>query len=88
SLVQAKGSLRDPRVQLASFREIFSSNRIEPETVKNITIDSTAFNRESLLILFGLLDSFFPAAKKRVVYVSPDEYGDWLSAGFQQVRNV
>jgi hypothetical protein len=88
SLVVTKGSLRNPSVQLNSLRELFGSKRIDPESVKNITVDSTAFNRESLLILFGLIDSYFPSAKRRVLYVSPDGYGDWLSAGFQQVRNV
>lgn len=86
SVVQTKGSLRDPRVQLAGFRELFS--KLDSDLIRNITIDSTAFNRESLLIMFGLLDNYFPSAKKRVVYVSPDGYGEWLSAGFQQVRNV
>jgi hypothetical protein len=88
ALVEIKGNLRNPSAQLNSFRELFGGKRIDPDSVKNITVDSTAFNRESLLILFGLLDSYFPSAKKRVLYVSPEGYGDWLSTGFQQVRNV
>jgi hypothetical protein len=88
TFVQTKGSLCNPSVQLNSFRDLFGGKRIDPDSVKNVTVDSTAFNRESLLILFGLLDSYFPSAKKRVLYVSPEGYGDWLSTGFQQVRNV
>ena len=84
----AKGSLQKPSVQLQSFKGLFARPEIAGRPPKSITIDATAFNRETLLILSGLLDAFFPQAKKRIVYVSPESYGEWLSAGFQQVRNV
>jgi hypothetical protein len=85
---QAKGSLQKPSVQLESLQGIFARKGSDCESVTRITVDATAFNRETLLILFGLLDTYFPIARKRVVYVSPEKYGDWLSAGFQKVRNV
>jgi hypothetical protein len=85
---QAKGSLQKPSVQLESLQGIFARKGFDSDSVKRITVDATAFNRETLLILFGLLDTYFPGAKKRVVYVSPAKYGDWLSAGFQKVRNI
>ncbi|MGA7497925.1 MAG: hypothetical protein WBX00_14465 [Isosphaeraceae bacterium] len=84
----AKGSLLRPSVQLESLRSIFSRKALDREAVKSITIDATSFNRETLLMLFGLFEVFFPRARTRVFYVSPVKYGDWLSAGFKQVRNV
>jgi hypothetical protein len=83
----AKGVILEPKVQLGSFQAIFSKLG-GPDDVKNITIDATTFNRETLLILLGLTDTFFPKSRKRIVYVSPAGYGSWLSGGFQQVRNV
>ncbi len=84
----AKGSLLRPGVQLDSFRSIFSRKDLDRESVRAITIDATSFNRETLLILLGLLEAFFSNAQIRVFYVSPADYGDWLSRGFKQVRNV
>ncbi len=80
ALVEVKGSLCNPSVQLNSFRDLFANKRIDPESVKNVTIDLTCLQPgEPADPLFELLDSYFPAAKKRVLYVSPEGYGDWLS---------
>ena len=84
----AKGSLLNPRIQLESLRSIFARRALDQEAVKSITIDATSFNRETLLMLLGSIEAFFPGARTRIFYVTPVKYGEWLSRGFKQVRNV
>ncbi|WP_165233526.1 hypothetical protein [Aquisphaera insulae] len=85
---QAQGSLVRPGVQLETFTKIFTRRGFDRESVRSITLDATSFNRETLLMLLGIIEFAFPKARIRVFYVSPVTYGDWLSAGFKQVRNV
>ncbi|MGA2705137.1 MAG: hypothetical protein ABSH35_29095 [Isosphaeraceae bacterium] len=87
-VLPAQGSLFRPGIQLESFKKLFSRRGFDRESVRTITLDATSFNRETLLILLGLIEFAFPRARIRVFYVSPVTYGDWLSAGFTQVRNV
>jgi hypothetical protein len=53
-----------------------------------VTVDTTTFNRESLLTAMALLRNHFPASKIRVAYTSPQKHGEWLSQGYRSVRNV
>jgi hypothetical protein len=54
----------------------------------NITVDVTSFNRESLLVAFNILYSLSNNITTRVLYVSPEEHGEWLTKGHRLVRNV
>lgn len=83
-----QGSLIRPGIQLESFMKMFSKRGFDKASVRTITLDATSFNRETLLILLGIIEFAFPNSRMRVFYVSPVSYGDWLSAGFKQVRNV
>jgi len=82
-----EGSVSDPVKQFKAIKdallEIGASN-----SFRAITIDSTTFNREALLVAMALIRTNFSSAMTRVLYVSPLEHGDWLSRGFREVRSI
>ena len=53
-----------------------------------VSVDTTTFTRESLLVACALLRQQFPAGRFRMLYSSPKKHGKWLSHGFRCVRNV
>jgi hypothetical protein len=82
-----EGSLNDPVKQFTAIKNAILN--IEPSTSLNaITIDSTTFNREALLVAMALLRTNYPSSTIRILYVSPSKHGEWLSRGFREVRSV
>lgn len=53
-----------------------------------VTIDVTSFNREALFVSFNILQSLTEDITTRILYVSPEEYGDWLTEGHRKTRNI
>lgn len=80
------GSWLQPIEQLTAIRGCVDA--FAKDGLRRITIDATAFTRESLLVFIGLLRHRLPGSQVRVLYVSPTGHGDWLSKGCRQVRNV
>ena len=83
----AEGSLYDPHKQLDALR----SNLWLDETHDHqcaVTIDTTTFNREALIVCCALLKANIRSMAIQAVYVSPIRHGSWLSRGFRSVRNV
>jgi hypothetical protein len=85
---QVEGSWRDPRLQLIALRKAIAPADAGQPTDLSITIDTTTFNRESLLTTSALLRTHYPDSTIRVLYTSPNKHGEWLSHGFRHVRNV
>lgn len=83
-----EGSLFDAPKQLETLRKALLTDWQPQDQQPTVTIDTTTFNRESLLIASALLRSFEPKPTVRAVYVSPSDHGPWLSRGFRSVRNV
>lgn len=83
-----EGSIEDPIFQLEELRSSLNYANNYIESIDSVTVDITTFNRESLLILFNLLNSWHPKVELDVLYVSPREYGEWLSRGYKTIRNV
>lgn len=83
-----EGSWLDPKRQLLALRRALVTSGYEPMQDFAVTIDTTTFNRESLLTAVALLRNHFPASKIRVSYTSPQKHGEWLSQGYRNVRNV
>lgn len=53
-----------------------------------VSIDSTTFTREILITVLTLLSKRFQNIKARMLYVSTEEYGEWLSSGHHDTRNI
>lgn len=83
-----EGSINDPIEQLNVIRRVLESLDERIDKVQSITIDTTTFTRETLLILLNILSSWYPQAEIDILYVSPKEYGKWLSRGHRDLRNV
>jgi glutaredoxin-related protein len=86
-ILDITGSQADSLKQFINIRKCLLQLK-EQSTIKRITIDSTTFNREALIIITHLLRVYWPSAKIRVLYVSPDNYGEWLSKGFKRVKSI
>jgi len=81
------GGWLDAKEQFTAVRDALKSATFNaPEA--SITVDITTFNREALLVAMALIRSLFPQAHIRILYVSPEEHGEWLSRGFRCVRNI
>jgi len=80
------GSWLEADEQLFSLRQ--GLQILDKKDSLNITIDVTTFNREALLVSFNILYSICDEINTRVLYVSPQKHGNWLSKGHQSVRNV
>jgi hypothetical protein len=81
------GNWEQADIQVRALRDAF--DLVQPNaTVERITIDATTFNRESLIVCLALLRSQFPHSRVRLLYVSPERHGTWLSRGFRKVRNI
>jgi len=83
-----KGSWLNAVDQLLSLKSALASEVYEKTRHGAITFDCTTFNRESLLTVGLLLRTHYASAQIRVLYVSPENHGQWLSRGFRAVRNV
>lgn len=81
-----EGSWLDAGKQLHSIRE--GLQPLKRKEKLNITADVTTFNREALLVCFNMLYSVCDEVTARVLYMSPEEYGSWLSKGHRYVRNI
>jgi hypothetical protein len=53
-----------------------------------VSIDSTTFTREILISILTLLSKRFQNLRARMLYVSTEEYGEWLSSGHHDTRNI
>lgn len=84
----ARGSWIDAKKQLMAIRSCMIPERKAHPVDSTITIDTTTFNRESLLVSFLLLRKHFKNARVRTLYVSPQGHGAWLTRGFRLIRNV
>lgn len=83
-----EGSWLNAKDQLISLRDALVPGNCEQQQEAVITLDTTTFNREALLTAAVLLRTRFPKSDIRAVYVSPEDYGEWLSRGFRCVRSV
>ena len=83
-----KGSWLDAVEQLQALKIALGSKIDENVRHGAISFDCTTFNRESLLTAGLLLRTYYESAQIRVLYVSPENHGQWLSRGFRTVRNV
>lgn len=84
----ARGSWIDAKEQLKAIKKCLSpEGRAHLHDVA-ITIDTTTFNRESLLVSILLLRKYYKNARIRTLYVSPQGHGQWLTRGFRLIRNV
>lgn len=81
-----KGSWLQASSQVIQLREALSV--LAERDSLNITVDVTTFNREALMVAFNILYSLSNNIITRILYISPNEYGDWLSEGHRMVRNV
>lgn len=84
----AEGSIEDPILQLNQLRDALSFADNDGTDIQSITVDITTFNREALLTLLNLLNSWYSDAELDILYASPLTYGDWLSRGHKNIRNV
>ena len=82
-----KGSWENAFAQVEAMRDAFGYISAG-QTPLRITIDTTTFNREALIVSLALLTSRFPSARIRALYVSPEHHGDWLSRGYRNVRSI
>lgn len=80
------GSWLDAAKQLYQLREGFSV--LSERDSLRLTVDVTSFNRESMMVAFNILYSLSNDITTQILYVSPEEYGEWLSKGYRMVRNV
>jgi|SRR5579871_56680 len=88
-VIEARGSWLDPQKQFEALQgAIIEQNLRGAEFVRSVSLDATTFNREALLVTLVLLRAHFKRAVIRILYVSPDDHGDWLSRGFRSVRSV
>lgn len=81
-----KGGWLEAKEQLQSLRS--GLEMFEGRSGLDISIDVTSFNRESLFVALNILYSLNNDVSTRIFYVSPNEYGDWLSKGHRLVRNI
>lgn len=87
-IIFAEGSIEDPIDQLEELRKSLSEAEDYTGEIKSVTVDITTFNRESLLTLLNLINRWYANITIDVLYVSPEEYGGWLSRGHKKIRNV
>jgi hypothetical protein len=86
-ITTVEGSWLDARIQFTAMRSALEAE-ITDESEMAITIDTTTFTRESLLISLALLRILHSQTRIRMLYVSPEDHGEWLSRGFRCVRNI
>jgi hypothetical protein len=80
------GSWLEADEQLYSLKTGFED--LKKKQSLRVTADITTFNREALLVAFNILYSFTNDLTTRILYISPEEHGEWLSRGHQFVRNI
>ena len=81
------GSWSDAREQFLSLRSALQKKGTIGHK-PNVTLDTTTFNREALIVSLAILRDTYPQARIRLIYVSPAQHGEWLSRGFHEVRSV
>lgn len=86
-VIVAEGSWLDPKTQLGALKKAAAALAGLSEQ-PTITLDTTTFNREALLTSVAMLRAQFGSAEIRVLYVSPQDHGEWLSRGYRCIRNV
>lgn len=86
-------------VKEGSHRNIQKKNKIMTEIaeyckdhvrkdIANIAIDITSFSRIDLIILLDYLVSYIKNVKIKLIYVSPEGHGEWLSKGYSEISNI
>lgn len=86
-------------IKEGSHRNIQKKNKIMAEIadyckehvnreITNIAIDITSFSRIDLIILLDYLVSYIENVKIKLIYVSPEEHGEWLSKGYSEISNI
>ncbi len=83
----AEGSWLDPTIQINELKKAVAHLAGLSEQPA-ITLDTTTFNREALLTSLAILRAQFAGAEIRLLYVSPQDHGEWLSRGFRCIRNI
>lgn len=82
-----EASRLNQEMQFKSLKEsIYSLPKLNDKA--RISIDSTTFTREILISVLTLLSNKFQDIDARMLYVSTDEYGEWLSSGHHDTRNI
>ncbi|WP_148708189.1 hypothetical protein [Haloferax sp. Atlit-12N] len=84
----AKGSWLNSGKQLQAFENEMADLGFESDNSLRVSIDSTCFSKETLLILLNLLYYRFEPQDPNVFYVSPKSHGEWLSRGHRNIRNI
>lgn len=86
-------------VKEGSHRNIQKKNKIMTEIaeyckehvgkdIANIAVDITSFSRMDLIILLDYLVSYIENVKIKLIYVSPEGHGEWLSNGYSEITNI
>lgn len=83
---EVKGSWLDISDQLDAIKSALVS--VSAESDLKISIDVTTFNRESLMVLLNLIYNRHQHPQTRILYISPNSHGEWLSRGHRGIRNI
>jgi len=81
-----RGKQQDVKIQLNTLKENLAN--IGKSSQISVTLDITTFTRETLLIVLNILRSKDEEVNTRILYVSPEDYGEWLTRGHRKVRNI
>lgn len=88
-LVVKEGSHRNIQKKNEIMTEIaeYCKKHVSEETA-NIAVDITSFSRIDLIILLDYLVSYIENVKIKLIYVSPEGHGEWLSKGYSEISNI
>lgn len=86
---QIAGSHRDSHKKNQAMIEIaeFCKNN-KSDGVTNIAIDITGFTKIDLIVLLDFIESYVNDVNIKILYVSPEKHGDWLSKGHAGICNI
>jgi hypothetical protein len=76
-------SIENPLKSVIEIDRIIKAKFVNAEKL-NITLDFTTFPRGELLTVLYYLRHLSSMGSMRLLYVSPEGYGDWLSEGYTQ----
>lgn len=84
-----ESSYVDLKLQNLSLKKIVDICRDKCSKDKiNITIDSSTFTRNQLIGLLNYLQIKIKSSRVRIIYISPQKHGRWLTSGFLKVTNI
>lgn len=86
---EIKGNHRDTKIKYSSMIELAEYCRQNKgQSVTNVVIDITGFTKIDLIVLLDFLTAYVDDLNVKLLYVSPEEHGDWLSKGHSTICNI